>query len=80
MLKYRYSFNTMINKVIGSLTVLLALAITAYSIQLIITKAENAWPILACSSFAILVGVVIFRRGLGGVIKSVHDSTPPGMR
>lgn len=70
----------MINKVIGSLTILLALGVAVYSVQLIITKAENAWTVLACSLFAILVGVVLFRRGLGGVIKSVHDGTPPGVR
>ncbi|MEI7539738.1 MAG: hypothetical protein WCJ36_03165 [Candidatus Saccharibacteria bacterium] len=64
----------MINKIIGLITILLALLGIFISIGLFKETPDLGWSLLAGSLFTILIGVVIFRRGLRGVAESVSKS------
>jgi hypothetical protein len=75
-----YNNFNMINKILGSITVLLALLGIYISIGLFKETPELGGSLLAGSLLAILVGAVIFRRGLHGVVESIHGGTPNSLR
>jgi hypothetical protein len=70
----------MIKKVIGVITILLAAVVLIPSIQLIVQLNENGWYALLVALFIGLIGVVVLRNGLKGVVSSVNEATPKGLK
>ena len=70
----------MIKKILGIVVILLAIGGIVLSIQIIAKVVEFGWYALFVSLFLVLVGVVIYRKGITGVISSVDNATPKGMK
>ena len=70
----------MIKKILGVVVILLAIGGIVLSIQIIAKVVEFGWYALFVSLFLVLVGVVIYRKGIAGVISSIDDATPKGMK
>lgn len=70
----------MVNKILGSIAILLALFGIFISIRLFKNAPDLGGILLAGSLFAILIGIVIFRHGLRGIVKAYSDGTPRSLR
>lgn len=70
----------MINKILGILIFLVAIAGIVSGILLIPEYGEYGWTMLVTSLFFVLVAVVVYRRGVAGALRSVNDGTPKDLR
>lgn len=70
----------MMNKILGAATLVIAVIGIILGVLLIPQMGEYGWHILLGSIFLILVGIVVFRKGISGVVSSIHDGTPKGLR
>jgi hypothetical protein len=68
------------NKVISAIILLVAAIGIIIGILLIPQMGEYGWPIILVSIFLILIAVVVYRKGISGVVRSVHDGNPKELR
>lgn len=70
----------MINKILGTLIVAASVAVFIFVILNIHQLAELSWSLIAGSVLFILVGAVVYRKGIGAAVKAYSDSTPKDLR
>lgn len=68
------------NKIFGTVILLISVTGIATGIILIPQIGEYGWLILLVSIFMILISIVVYRKGISGVVQSVRDSTPKELR
>ena len=70
----------MINKILGTLIVAASVAVFIFAILNMNELAELSWSLIAGSAFILLVGVVVYRKGIGAAVKAYSDGTPKDLR
>lgn len=68
------------NKIFGSIIIILAVIGSALGVFFITTIGYLGWLVLAGSAFLVLVGLVVYRKGVAGVVRSISDGTPKDLR
>lgn len=70
----------MINKILGTLITLISIATFIFALLNMAQLAELSWSLIVGSAFFILVGVVVYRKGIGAAVRSYSDATPKDLR
>lgn len=68
------------NKILGSIVLVIAIIGIIISVLLIPQLGEFGWPMLGGSLFLVLIGVVVYRKGIKGAAGAIYDGTPKTLR